>query len=76
MKQLSNELGWKYINYATELRKIKDGRYGHNLWFFALRTYLAVSLWLRLIRLNKDFKQGKITLAQYLNWKEIIHLAI
>lgn len=66
----------KYQVYAVELRKIKDGRYGHNLWYFALRSYLAISLRLRMIRLNKDFKQGKITLVQYLAWKDIIHLSI
>ena len=66
----------KYQVYAVELRKIKDKRYGRNLWFFALKAFLAVSLRLRMVRLNKDFKQGKITLAQYLNYKEIIHLAI
>lgn len=76
MKNKTPELEAKYQVFAVELRKIKDGRHGHNLWFFALKAYLAVSLRLRTIRLNSDFKQGKITLQQYLNYKEIIHLAI
>jgi hypothetical protein len=72
----TQELEAKYQVFAVELRKIKDGRRGRNLWYFVLRTYLAVSLLLRLIRLKNDYRQGKITLDQYSNYKGIIHLAI
>lgn len=68
------ELEAKYQVFAIELRRIKNGDYGHNIFYFVLRTYLRVSLELRLIRLNKDFEYGRINKAQYMYYKEIIHL--
>jgi hypothetical protein len=76
MRQLPTELEWKYINYSVELRKIKDGRYGRNIFFFILRTYLAVSLLIRLFRLKMDLKHGNISKRQYISYSRIIHLAI
>lgn len=75
-KQLPTEMEWKYINYSVELRRIKNGEYGHNLWYFILRTYLAVSLYLRWIRLYIDLIHGNINKRQYISYRNIIHLAI
>jgi hypothetical protein len=76
MEKKTAELEPKYQVFAVELRKIKDGRYGHNLWYWILRLYLNVSLRIRLSRLNEDFNDNKLTRDQYNSFLSIIKSAI
>jgi len=70
------ELESKYIVMANELAAIKNGRRGHNLWFWIIRTWLRISLEIRLERLKEDYKDSVITKVQYDAWSSIIKNAL
>lgn len=70
------ELESRYITMATELANIKNGRYGHNIWFWAIQLYMNLSLRIRLIRLQNDYNENIITKHQYLYYSQIIKSAL